>query len=63
MTAAFARANGIKLVAVIYPFALVLFVWWQASLHGWLGNAFVSPSPDRVWASATASSATCTIAP
>ena len=55
MSMAFARSSGIKLVTLIYPFALVLLVWWQDSLHGWLGNAFVSPPPDRVWSSATAS--------
>jgi ABC-type nitrate/sulfonate/bicarbonate transport system permease component len=55
MTTAFARSSGIKLAALIYPFALLLLLWWQASSHGWLGNQFVSPTPDRVWASAAAS--------
>jgi NitT/TauT family transport system permease protein len=54
MSLAMARSGGIKLAAIVYPFALILLVWWQASAHGWLGNAFVSPSPDRVWASASA---------
>jgi NitT/TauT family transport system permease protein len=55
VTAAFARTSGIRLAAAVYPFALILLVWWQFSAHGLLGNAFVLPSPARVWDSAAAS--------
>ena len=61
MSLAMARSGGIKLAAIIYPFALILLLWWQASAHGWLGNAFVSPPPDRVWTSASASFADGTL--
>jgi ABC-type nitrate/sulfonate/bicarbonate transport system permease component len=33
----------------VYPFALVLALWWVMSDLGVLGNAFVMPPPDRVW--------------
>jgi ABC-type nitrate/sulfonate/bicarbonate transport system permease component len=61
VTAAFARTSGLRVAAAIYPLALLLLVWWQCSEHGWLGNAFVLPSPARVWDSATASFADGTL--
>lgn len=61
MTASVARAGGIKVAAAIYPFALVLGLWWLASSNGWLGNAFVTPPPDKVWRSAAASFADGTL--
>jgi len=50
---ALARTGGARLAAFVYPLALVLLVWWQASSHGLLGNAFVFPSPVRVWDAAS----------
>lgn len=32
----------------IYPFALLVVVWWVLAEQGVLGNAFVMPPPDRV---------------
>lgn len=32
----------------VYPFALIVGLWWILSEHGVLGNAFVLPPPDRV---------------
>jgi NitT/TauT family transport system permease protein len=33
----------------VYPFALILAVWWLLSELGTLGNDFVAPPPDRVF--------------
>jgi NitT/TauT family transport system permease protein len=61
VSVAFARTGGARIAAAVYPLALVLFVWWQCSAHGWLGNAFVLPSPAHVWDSASASFANGTL--
>jgi NitT/TauT family transport system permease protein len=49
----FAEA-ALRIAVFLYPLAVLLLLWWQSSLHGWLGNAFVLPPPSRVWDSATA---------
>jgi ABC-type nitrate/sulfonate/bicarbonate transport system permease component len=33
----------------IYPFVLIVAVWWVLAEQGVLGNAFVAPPPDRVF--------------
>lgn len=33
----------------VYPFALLLALWWLLSELGTLGNAFVAPPPDQVF--------------
>lgn len=38
-----------RIVLLIYPFALILALWWLLSDLGTLGNAFVMPPPDRVF--------------
>jgi NitT/TauT family transport system permease protein len=38
----------------LYPFALVLALWWLLSAWGVLGNEFVMPPPDRVFEEARA---------
>jgi ABC-type nitrate/sulfonate/bicarbonate transport system permease component len=36
-------------VSFVYPFALLVAVWWLLCALGVLGNEFVAPPPDRVW--------------
>jgi NitT/TauT family transport system permease protein len=62
VSVALARAGGLRIAALAYPFVLVLLVWWQCSAHGLLGNAFVFPSPARVWDAATVMFADGTLA-
>jgi ABC-type nitrate/sulfonate/bicarbonate transport system permease component len=42
-------ARGRDLTLRLYPFALLVGLWWLASATGALGNEFVMPPPDRVF--------------
>src|SRR5574337_331258 len=43
-------ASALRWLALrVYPFALLLAAWSLLSKYGVLGNAFVMPSPARVW--------------
>ena len=37
------------IVRGVYPFALIVGLWWLLAKLGTLGNAFVMPPPDRVF--------------
>jgi NitT/TauT family transport system permease protein len=41
-------------VRALYPFALLLGLWWLLSAQGVLGNEFVMPPPERVYERARA---------
>ena len=38
-----------SIVLGLYPFALIVGLWWLLASQGTLGNAFVMPPPDRVF--------------